>query len=55
MTWLPAAETVAQIAVERILNPLPEGLLVAIFAWALLRVFPGRMREPGLPSGSRAC
>ena len=40
MTWLPAAETVAQIAVERILNPLPEGLLVAIFAWALLRVLP---------------
>ena len=28
----------AQISIERILNALPEGLLIAFFAWALLRV-----------------
>jgi beta-lactamase regulating signal transducer with metallopeptidase domain len=42
MTWLPVqalpVQTVAQISVERILNALPEGLLIALFAWALLRV-----------------
>jgi hypothetical protein len=37
MNWL-AVQTVAQISVERILNALPEGFLIAIFAWALLRV-----------------
>jgi hypothetical protein len=37
MTWLPL-QTVAQISAERILNTLPEGLLIAIFAWSLLRV-----------------
>jgi beta-lactamase regulating signal transducer with metallopeptidase domain len=37
MSWLPL-QTVAQISVERILNALPEGFLVALFAWALLRV-----------------
>jgi beta-lactamase regulating signal transducer with metallopeptidase domain len=37
MSWLPV-ETVAQISVERILNALPEGFLIAVFAWALLRV-----------------
>ena len=37
MNWLPV-QIVAQISVERILNALPEGLLIAIFAWALLRV-----------------
>ncbi len=31
-------QTVAQISVEHILNALPEGFLIAIFAWALLRV-----------------
>jgi hypothetical protein len=36
MSWL-SLPTVAQIAVERILNALPEGLLIALFAWALLR------------------
>jgi bla regulator protein blaR1 len=30
--------TMAQVSVERILNALPEGLLIALFAWALLRV-----------------
>ena len=37
MSWLPL-QNVAQISVERILNALPEGFLVALFAWALLRV-----------------
>jgi beta-lactamase regulating signal transducer with metallopeptidase domain len=37
MTWLPF-QTVAQISVERALNALPEGFLIAIFAWALLRI-----------------
>ncbi len=37
MNWL-LVQTVAQISVERILNALPEGFLIAIFAWALLRV-----------------
>src|ERR1700687_1398156 len=37
MNWL-SVQAVAQISVERILNALPEGFLVALFAWALLRV-----------------
>jgi hypothetical protein len=37
MNWLPL-QTVAQISVERILNALPEGFLIALFVWALLRV-----------------
>jgi beta-lactamase regulating signal transducer with metallopeptidase domain len=37
MIWLPV-HTVAQMSIERILNALPEGFLVALFAWALLRV-----------------
>ena len=37
MNGLPL-QTVAQISVERILNALPEGFLVALFAWVLLRV-----------------
>jgi beta-lactamase regulating signal transducer with metallopeptidase domain len=37
MNWL-SVQTVAQISVERIFNALPEGFLIAIFAWALLRV-----------------
>lgn len=31
-------QLVAQVSVERVLNSIPEGLLVAIFAWLLLRV-----------------
>lgn len=34
----PAVENFAQIAVERVLNSLPEGLLLAGCAWVLLRV-----------------
>src|SRR5258707_14427343 len=37
MNWL-SVQIVAQISVERILNALPEGFLIALFAWALLRV-----------------
>src|SRR5271169_181094 len=37
MSWL-ALQAIAQISGERILNALPEGFMVAIFAWALLRV-----------------
>jgi len=37
MNWFPL-QTVAQISVERMLNALPEGFLIALFAWALLRV-----------------
>jgi hypothetical protein len=33
-----SAQTLAQISVEPIFNALPEGLLIAFFAWALLRV-----------------
>jgi len=38
MNWL-TLQTAAQISVERILNALPEGLLIAVFAWILLRFF----------------
>jgi len=37
MNWL-SLQTAAQISVERILHALPEGFLIALFAWALLRV-----------------
>ncbi|MGA6987555.1 MAG: M56 family metallopeptidase [Terriglobales bacterium] len=42
MSWFPLPtfpmQTVAQVSVERILNVLPEGFLIAAFAWALLRI-----------------
>jgi beta-lactamase regulating signal transducer with metallopeptidase domain len=41
MNWLPAqlsTQNLAQLSVERVANSLPEGLLIALFAWALLRV-----------------
>jgi Zn-dependent protease with chaperone function len=37
---LPQFQTIAQIAIGRILNSLPEGLLVALFAWVTLRILP---------------
>src|SRR5579859_511591 len=37
MIGLPL-QTLAQVSVERVLNALPEGILVAFFAWALLRL-----------------
>jgi hypothetical protein len=36
----PQLQTIAQIAIGRILNSLPEGLLVALFAWVTLRLLP---------------
>lgn len=33
-------ESWAKIAVERMAHSLPEGLLIAVFAWAMLRVLP---------------
>lgn len=39
MMW-PQLQSVAPIAIGRILNSLPEGLLIALFAWVLLRVLP---------------
>jgi beta-lactamase regulating signal transducer with metallopeptidase domain len=37
MNWA-VLQTVAQISSEHILNALPEGILIALFAWTLLRV-----------------
>jgi beta-lactamase regulating signal transducer with metallopeptidase domain len=37
MSWVPL-QTAAQISGERVLNAVPEGFLIAIFAWVLLRV-----------------
>jgi len=39
MMW-PQLQTVAQIAIGRILNSLPEGLLIALFAGVMLRILP---------------
>lgn len=39
MIWL-YLQMAAQISIERILNSLPEGFLIALFAWALLRLLP---------------
>jgi hypothetical protein len=44
MSWLSlllptiTLQSMAQISIERVLNALPEGFLVVVFAWALLRV-----------------
>lgn len=37
---LPQIEAWAQVAIERVINSLPEGLLIALFAWTVLRVLP---------------
>jgi beta-lactamase regulating signal transducer with metallopeptidase domain len=37
MNWL-GMQGIAQVSVERVLNSLPEGLLIALFAWLLLRL-----------------
>jgi beta-lactamase regulating signal transducer with metallopeptidase domain len=37
MTWL-GMQGIAQLSVERVLNSLPEGILIAFFAWLLLRL-----------------
>ena len=35
-------EAWARVAIERVINSLPEGVLIALFAWAVLRVLPGQ-------------
>jgi beta-lactamase regulating signal transducer with metallopeptidase domain len=35
-----SVEAWAQVAIERVIHSLPEGLLIALFAWAVLRVLP---------------
>jgi beta-lactamase regulating signal transducer with metallopeptidase domain len=37
---LLSLETSAQVAIAQVINSLPEGLLVAFFAWAVLRILP---------------
>jgi beta-lactamase regulating signal transducer with metallopeptidase domain len=37
---LPQIELGAQVAIEKLLNSLPEGLLIAFFAWMTLRLLP---------------
>jgi beta-lactamase regulating signal transducer with metallopeptidase domain len=37
---LSQLQPVAQVAVERLLNSLPASLVIAIFAWAVLRILP---------------
>jgi hypothetical protein len=39
MIW-PQFQTVAQLAITRVLNSLPEGLLIAGFAWIAMRLLP---------------
>lgn len=36
----PQFQTIAQIVISHILNSLPEGLLIALFAWVTLRLLP---------------
>ena len=36
----PLFDHFAQAAIERVINSLPEGILIALFAWAVLRVLP---------------
>ena len=36
----PGMENLAQIAIARVLNSLPEGMLIAAFAWLTLRLLP---------------
>ena len=42
MNWLSLilslSQEAAQASIGRILNALPEGILIAVFAWGLLRV-----------------
>lgn len=39
MIW-PQLQVVAQTAVSHIVNSLPEGMLIAVFAWMMLRLLP---------------
>jgi beta-lactamase regulating signal transducer with metallopeptidase domain len=37
---LPELQSVAEMAIGRVVNSLPEGLLIALFAWMMLRLLP---------------
>ena len=37
---LASIESLAQVAIERVIHSLPEGVLIALFAWVALRVLP---------------
>src|SRR5579863_2846248 len=39
MIW-PQLQSVADVAIARVLNSLPEGLLIALFAWMMLHLLP---------------
>jgi beta-lactamase regulating signal transducer with metallopeptidase domain len=39
MIW-PQLQSVADLVIARVLNSLPEGLLIALFAWMMLRLLP---------------
>jgi len=39
MIW-PEFQTIAQVAIGRVLNSFPEGLFIALAAWAILRLSP---------------
>ncbi len=39
MMW-PQLQSVADLAIARVLNSLPEGLLIALFAWMMLHLLP---------------
>jgi beta-lactamase regulating signal transducer with metallopeptidase domain len=39
MIW-PQLQVIAQTAVSHIVNSLPEGMLIAVFAWMMLRLLP---------------
>jgi len=39
MMW-PQLQSIAQIVIGRVLNSLPEGGLIALFAWGMLRLLP---------------
>ena len=39
MMW-PQLQTIAEVAIARMVNSLPEGLFIALFAWTMLRLLP---------------
>jgi beta-lactamase regulating signal transducer with metallopeptidase domain len=39
MIW-PQLQSIADVAIARVLNSLPEGLLIALFAWMMLHLLP---------------
>jgi beta-lactamase regulating signal transducer with metallopeptidase domain len=39
MMW-PQLQTISEIVISRVLNSLPEGILIALFSWMILRLLP---------------